>query len=111
VGLTPGAQLGSYTVTSQIGKGGMGEVWKARDTRLGRDVALKVLPDAFARDGDRLARFDREARLLASLNHPNIAASTDSNSPTARRFSCWSSSRERRSPTAWCEGPFRSSSP
>jgi serine/threonine-protein kinase len=74
MGLTFGAQLGPYTVTSPIGKGGMGEVWKARDTRLGRDVALKVLPDAFARDQDRLARFEREARLLASLNHANIAS-------------------------------------
>ena len=74
MGLSPGTQLGPYAVTSPIGKGGMGEVWKARDTRLGRDVALKVLPDAFARDGDRLARFEREARLLASLNHANIAA-------------------------------------
>src|SRR5262245_2105238 len=73
VGLTPGTQIGPYTVASAIGKGGMGEVWKARDTRLGRDVALKVLPDAFARDTDRLARFEREARLLASLNHANIA--------------------------------------
>jgi serine/threonine-protein kinase len=74
VGLSAGAQLGPYTVTAPIGKGGMGEVWKARDTRLGRDVALKVLPDAFARDHDRLARFEREARLLASLNHANIAS-------------------------------------
>ena len=74
MGLSPGTQLGPYAVTAPIGRGGMGEVWKARDTRLGRDVALKVLPDAFARDGDRLARFDREARLLASLNHANIAS-------------------------------------
>jgi len=72
--LTSGTRLGPYSVTAPIGKGGMGEVWRARDTRLGRDVALKVLPDAFARDADRLARFDREARLLASLNHPNIAS-------------------------------------
>jgi Tol biopolymer transport system component len=69
----PGARLGAYEVLEKIGQGGMGVVWKARDTRLGRDVALKVLPDEFTRDADRLARFEREAKLLASLNHPNIA--------------------------------------
>ena len=68
-----GARVGVYEVTAQIGAGGMGEVYRARDTRLGRDVALKILPDAFATDPDRLARFQREARTLASLNHPNIA--------------------------------------
>jgi len=67
-------RLGPYELTSSLGAGGMGEVYRARDTRLGRDVALKVLPDAFARDPDRLARFTREAQLLASLNHPHIAA-------------------------------------
>src|SRR5262249_36874332 len=69
-----GRQLGSYSILSLIAKGGMGEVYCARDTKLGRDVALKILPAAFARDPERLARFRREARLLASLNHPNIAA-------------------------------------
>ena len=72
--MQPGTQLGHYTILSALGKGGMGEVWKARDTKLGRDVAIKTLPEEFARDLDRLARFEREARLLASLNHPNIAA-------------------------------------
>ena len=72
--VTPGSRLGSYDILSAIGKGGMGEVWKARDTKLGREVAIKTLPEEFARDGDRLARFEREAKLLASLNHPNIAA-------------------------------------
>ncbi len=72
--LQPGTRLGSYEVTALIGHGGMGEVYRARDTKLGRDVALKVLPDVFADDPKRLARFQREARVLASLNHPNIAS-------------------------------------
>jgi serine/threonine protein kinase len=71
--LAPGSQLGPYQITAQIGAGGMGEVYRARDAKLDRDVALKILPDAFAQDAERLARFLREARLLASLNHPNIA--------------------------------------
>jgi eukaryotic-like serine/threonine-protein kinase len=69
-----GTKLGSYEVLGALGAGGMGEVYRARDTRLNRDVALKVLPEAFARDAERLARFRREAQVLASLNHPNIAA-------------------------------------
>jgi serine/threonine protein kinase len=72
--LTPGARFGHYEVTGSLGKGGMGEVHRARDTRLGRDVALKVLPDDVASDSGRMARFEREARLLAALNHPHIAA-------------------------------------
>ena len=72
--LTPGSRLGVYEVTAPIGEGGMGEVYRARDTKLNRDVALKVLPDAFAADPGRLARFEREAQTLASLNHPHIAA-------------------------------------
>ena len=74
VTLQSGVRLGPYEVLSAIGAGGMGEVWKARDTTLGRDVALKILPDHLALDPDRLARFKREAQILASLNHPNIAA-------------------------------------
>jgi serine/threonine protein kinase len=69
-----GTRIGPYQVTSLIGAGGMGEVYRARDTALGRDVALKVLPEAFAQDAERIARFRREAQVLASLNHPHIAA-------------------------------------
>ena len=72
--LAPGSKLGVYEVTAKIGAGGMGEVYRAHDTTLDRDVAIKVLPDAFANDPERLARFEREAKVLASLNHPNIAA-------------------------------------
>jgi serine/threonine protein kinase len=71
--LTPGSRLGVYEITAQIGEGGMGQVYRARDTKLDRDVAIKILPEAFAQDADRLARFTREAKTLASLNHPNIA--------------------------------------
>jgi serine/threonine protein kinase/Tol biopolymer transport system component len=74
VALALGTRLGPYEILSAIGAGGMGEVYRARDTKLNRDVALKILPDAFALDGDRIARFRREAQVLASLNHPNIAA-------------------------------------
>ncbi len=72
--LQPGTTLGPYKVTAKIGEGGMGQVYRARDTKLDRDVALKVLPEVFTADPDRLARFEREAKVLASLNHPNIAA-------------------------------------
>jgi serine/threonine protein kinase len=71
--LTPGTRLGSYEIVAAIGAAGMGEVYRARDTRLQRDVAIKALPDLFARDAERLARFEREARMLAALNHPHIA--------------------------------------
>ena len=71
--LTIGRRLGVYEILSLIGAGGMGEVYRARDTRLKREVAIKVLPEAFSHDPDRLARFQREAELLATLNHPNIA--------------------------------------
>ena len=72
--MEPGIQLGHYTISSLIGKGGMGEVYQAKEEKLGRQVAIKVLPEEFAQDTDRVARFRREAQLLASLNHPNIAA-------------------------------------
>jgi eukaryotic-like serine/threonine-protein kinase len=71
--LTAGSRFGSFEIVSLLGAGGMGEVYRARDTKLGREVALKILPDAFALDADRLARFKREAQVLASFNHPNIA--------------------------------------
>jgi eukaryotic-like serine/threonine-protein kinase len=70
--LKSGDKLGPYEILSPLGKGGMGEVWKARDTTLKRDVALKVLPAAFMRDPERMARFQREAEVLASLDHPNV---------------------------------------
>jgi serine/threonine protein kinase/Tol biopolymer transport system component len=71
--LTPGTRLGPYEILGPVGAGGMGEVYRARDTRLDRDVAIKVLPDAFAQDRERLARFERESRTLAALNHPHVA--------------------------------------
>ena len=70
--LAPGDRLGAYEISGFLGRGGMGEVYRARDTKLNRDVALKILPSAFATDSDRLGRFRREAQVLASLNHPNI---------------------------------------
>jgi serine/threonine protein kinase len=76
VALQPGARLGPYEVTAQIGVGGMAEVYRATATNLKRAVALKVLPEAVAADPDRLARFQREAEVLAALNHPNIAGTT-----------------------------------
>src|SRR5437879_11592139 len=72
--LAAGTKLGPYEILAPLGAGGMGEVYRARDTKLARDVALKVLPEAFAKDGERMARFQREAQMLASLNHPNIAS-------------------------------------
>jgi serine/threonine protein kinase len=72
--LTPGTRLGVYDITAQIGEGGMGQVFRATDTRLKRQVAIKVLPPAVTADAERLARFQREAEVVASLNHPNIAA-------------------------------------
>lgn len=71
--LLPGARIGSYEIVGPLGAGGMGEVYRARDARLGRDAAIKILPELFLNDPDRVARFEREARTLASLNHPNIA--------------------------------------
>src|SRR5213083_610752 len=75
--LVASSRLGPYEIVMPLGAGGMGEVYRARDTRLGREVAVKVLPEPFARDPDRLARFEREARAVAALSHPNILAIHD----------------------------------
>src|SRR5246500_5697442 len=75
--LAPGTRLGPYEIVTPLGAGGMGEVSRAKDTRLGRDVALKILPESFARESDRLRRFEQEARAVAALNHPNILAIYD----------------------------------
>src|SRR6187402_3554005 len=75
--LATGTRLGPYEILSEIGAGAMGVVYRARDTRLGRDVAVKVLPPVFARDADRLTRFEREARAVAAINHPNILSVHD----------------------------------
>ena len=71
--LSAGTQLGPYEIVSPLGAGGMGEVYRAKDSKLDREVAIKVLPDAFARDPERVARFEREAKVLASFSHPGIA--------------------------------------
>src|SRR5579871_874486 len=71
--LAPGTRLGTFEILAPLGAGGMGEVYRARDSRLGREVAIKVLPEQLAANAERLARFEREAKVLAALNHPNIA--------------------------------------
>src|SRR5215471_6534377 len=81
-----GTRLGSLEITALLGKGGMGEVYRARDTKLKRDVAIKILPDEFSHDSDRVSRFQREAEVLASLNHPNIAAIYDVQEANGSRF-------------------------
>ena len=119
-----GTKLGTYEVTSHIGSGGMGEVYQAHDSKLGRDVAIKVLPEQFARDPERLARFQREAKMLAALNHPNIAAiyGLEQSGSThylvmelvpgktlAERHSGWSHSAGRSSDRSRGRWPMRSS--
>src|ERR1700730_1098874 len=84
--LAAGTPLGPYEILTLIGAGGMGEVYRARDTKLGRDVALKILPSEFTHDPDRVARFKREAQVLASLNHPHIAAIYGLEAATGSQF-------------------------
>ena len=84
--LTVGARLGRYEIVSPLGSGGMGEVYRARDTELGREVALKVLPDAVTSDHDRLRRFEREARVLAALSHPNVLTVFDVGRENGRAY-------------------------
>src|SRR5262245_23522463 len=84
--ITIGQQLGSYEITALLGKGGMGEVYRAHDTKLKREVAIKILPEEFSRDVDRVARFQREAEVLASLNHPNIGVIYDVQEAAKERF-------------------------
>src|SRR5882672_8997980 len=86
MGITIGTSLGSYEITALLGKGGMGEVYRARDTKLKREVAIKILPEEFSRDADRVSRFQREAEVLASLNHPNIASIHDVQEVDGSRF-------------------------
>ena len=84
--LTIGMQLGSHEITALLGKGGMGEVYRARDLKLKREVAIKILPEELSRDADRVRRFQREAEVLASLNHPNIAAIHDFEETNGTRY-------------------------
>src|SRR5262245_145556 len=84
--LTVGAKLGSHEITALLGKGGMGEVYRARDTKLKREVAIKILPEEFSSDPARISRFQREAEVLASLNHPNIGAIYDLLEADGTRF-------------------------
>ena len=104
--LASGTMIGPYRIAQLIGAGGMGEVYRARDTKLGRDVAIKVLPAAFTSDAERLVRFEREARVLAALNHPHIAAiyGFEDAGWHCARWS-WSWSRVRRWPIASARGP------
>src|SRR5208282_3886072 len=84
--LTAGTQLGSFEILALLGKGGMGEVYRARDSKLKREVAIKILPDEFCRDHERVSRFQREAEVLASINHPNIGAIHDLQEFRGSRF-------------------------
>ena len=104
-----GQRIGVYEVRSLLGAGGMGEVYRAHDPKLGREVAIKVLPPIFTANPERLARFSREARLLAALNHPNIGAIYGWKNPTACMRSYWSLSTGRPSPIGWRRGQFQSS--
>ena len=103
----PGTRLGPYEITAQLGEGGMGEVYRATDTELKRESRSRCCRDAFAADPDRLARFQREAQVLASLNHPNIAHDLrPRGADGVQRAGAWSWSRDRRSPTASRRAPM-----
>ncbi len=105
--LITGTRLGPYEIVAAIGAGGMGEVYRASDTKLDRDVAIKILPEAFAQDADRLARFQREAKTLAvAQSSKHRADSTASRSATASRRSSWSSSRARICRRSIARGPI-----
>ena len=106
--LPTGFRLGSYEILAAVGAGGMGEVYLSRDPRLGRDVAIKVLPQAFAADTERMARFDREAKLLASLNHPNIASIYGIEDTDSTRALVMEMSQGPRSRTVSARDRFRS---
>lgn len=94
-----GSRLTNYEIVELIGVGGMGEVYRARDPKLGRDVAIKILPEEFARDPERLARFEREAKLLASVNHPGIATSRSRRTSESRSsISVWLKRGRRKGP-------------
>src|SRR2546426_9457506 len=84
--LRVGTQLGSLEITGMLGRGGMGEVYRARDLKLKREVAIKILPEEFSRDADRVSRFQREAEVIASLNHPNIASIYDLQEADGSRY-------------------------
>src|SRR5580658_10887221 len=94
--MSAGAKLGNFEVVELLGRGGMGEVWRARDKRLKRDVAIKVLPVGLARDPDRIARFEREARAAATLSHPNICVIHEVGEHEGQPFIAWSSCKGRR---------------
>src|SRR5215470_17722631 len=100
-----GNKLGQYEIESSLGSGGMGEVYQARDIRLGRSVAVKVLPEAFAKDPERIARFEREAKVLAALNHSNIAALHGFEQSGEHTSSSWSSSKVKRWQHGFREDP------
>jgi len=101
-----GQQFGSYEVTALLGKGGMGEVYRARDTKLKREVAIKILPDEFSRDPERVSRFQREAEVLASLNHPISPPSTICRKRMTHAFYCWNWSKAKRWSNAFNAGGF-----
>src|SRR5436190_11123937 len=105
--LNSGTKLGRYEVRSKIGEGGMGEVYRARDEKLNREVAIKILSAAFATDRDRLARFEQEAQTAGGLNHPNILVFTRSKPTMAHRTSLLSFLKVKRCANAWAGSHYR----